>query len=102
MTPYEIPLTPQPQNFLISLAGVTYSMAVRWCEPASAWTIDIRDAEEQPLLTGVSLVTGTDLLGQHKHLGIGGQLVVQSDVELDRVPDFGSLGIAGHLYFLVG
>lgn len=102
MIPYEIPLTPQPQRFLISLGGVDYELTVSWCGPASAWTLDIRSADGSDIVVGISMVTGVDLLGQYKHLGLPGQLVAQSDVDLDRVPDFGSLGVSGHLYFLVG
>jgi len=100
MTPYEVPLTNAPQTFAITLAGVQYQFTVKWCGPAACWTLDIADSSGNPLIGSIPLVTGTDLLGQYAYLGIGGGLEVQSDVNLYDVPDFNSLGISGHLYFL--
>jgi hypothetical protein len=101
MTAYEIPLTPDPQDFFIQLLGKQLSVSLRWCEPAAAWTIDLKNDDGSPILLGLPLVTGSDLLGQHKHLGIPGSLFVQSDGDIGEVPTFDSLGVSGHLYFVV-
>ena len=100
MVPYEIPLSPRPQTFSVSLARVSYKMTVQWCTAARCWILDILTLDEIPLLLGLPMVTGVDLLGQHRHIGIGGGLAVQSDVDLNEVPTFESLGVHGHLYFL--
>ena len=65
-----------------------------------AWFLDLADANNNAVLTGIPLVTGLDLLAQYAYLGIGGMLVVQSDNDLSLVPDFNSLGVTGHLYFV--
>ena len=100
MTVNEIPLQPAAASFAIDLAGGGYRMALHWCAPAACWILDIADTDGAPVVQGVPLVTGADLLAQYASLGIGGALEVQSDSQTDKVPDFASLGVDGHLYFL--
>lgn len=97
----EIPLSGVPESFAISLAGIEYRLAVRWRDPAPGWVLDIADSSGNAVLSGVPLVTGADLLGQHKHLGIGGALYVQTDGNPDAVPTMANLGTGSHLYFVV-
>jgi len=99
MAVYEIPMTPQPQRFTISLGNTDYELLVRFCPPASCWVLDINTVEGVPLIAGIALVTGIDLLGQYGYLGIGGRLLVQSDTDINHVPQFNELGVTGHLYF---
>lgn len=96
----EIPLQPAAASFAIDLSGAGYRMALHWCAPAACWMLDIADADGAPVVLGVPLVTGADLLAQYDYLGIRGALEVQSDSDTDKVPDFASLGGDGHLYFL--
>lgn len=101
MTPYEIPLTSEAQQFQINLGDVTVTMTVRWCAPANCWIMEIADSAGVPIVQGIPLVTGVDLIGQYHYIGNVGQMVVQSDVEPYKVPDYGSLGQSSHLYLLV-
>jgi len=99
---FEVPLSPTPQRFSIPLAGVTYRMAVKWIEtPGGGWILDIADALGQPILGGIPLVTGADLLAQYSYMGFGGSLIVQTDSDPDAVPTFDTLGKTSHLYFVV-
>lgn len=100
-TVYEVPLSANPQAFAISLAGVTYGLTVRWNAAAASWTLSIADANGNPILGGLPLVTGADLLGQYGYLGIGGSLVVQTDHDTDALPTIDNLGAESHLYFVV-
>lgn len=100
MTPYEIPLTPSAQTFQIQLASALYSMEVWWCMPALCWMLSISDSSGVPILFGIPLVTGTDLLKQHRHLGLKGSLYVQSAADLNAVPQYNDLGVSGHVYFV--
>lgn len=102
MIPYEIPLSPEPQSFTIQLAGVEYFLALAWNRAASCWMLDISDADRNPLLLGIPVITGLDLLRQYRYLGFGGSLIVQTDFDADAVPTFENLGTTGRLYFLVG
>lgn len=103
MTPYEIPLTPAPQSFLISLLGVQYRFTLRYQDTvAGGWTLDLATAAGVDLVAGVPLVTGADLLGQYEYLGVGVPLFVATDGNLDAVPLFGNLGTEARLYFYTG
>src|ERR1700677_3277206 len=60
----EIPLTPINQTFPISLSGVTYTLTFQWRTPVGTWVMDIGDVNGNPLVSGIALVTGADLLAQ--------------------------------------
>lgn len=100
MTAYEIPLTPEAQTFQISLGSKQYRLTFKWNEVSSCWLLDIQDAQDVPLVMGIPVVTGTDLLKQYKYLGFEGQLVVQSQSEIDQIPTYESLGSDGLLFFV--
>lgn len=101
MRVFEIPTTPgTPQIKTIALAGVTYTLILHWCEPPQYWVLDIQDSVGTPIVSGLPLITGADLLNQYPYLGVGGMLVVQTDHDVDAVPTFSSLGLTGHLYFI--
>ncbi len=87
MALYEIPLTPEPQSFGISLAGRELRLAVRWAESTcpdapGGWLLDIYDAPDDlaPLVLGIPLVAGCDLLRPYAYLGIGGGLYLSGDM----------------------
>jgi hypothetical protein len=101
MTPFEIPLSPQAQFFQIEFGGVTYQLRAAWCDPGECWVLDINEPDGTPVLSGVPLVTGADLLDQFAYLGIGGQLIVQTDHDINAVPTDTNLGSTGHVYFVV-
>lgn len=100
MTAYEIPLISQPQTLSISLAGTTYNLRVTWCNPLGAWVLDVNDVNDDPIVNGIPLITGINLLAPYAYLGIGGRLVVQSDFDVNAMPTFANLGQTSHLYFL--
>lgn len=95
----EIPLTPNNQQFSISIGGQAFNMRVTWCD-AAGWILDLMDISGAALVSGIPLVTGTDLLGQYKHLGITGLLVVVVDSAAEEYPTKTNLGIGSHLYFI--
>lgn len=100
MARFEIPLSPQPQRFFIPLNGANYQFTVQWRDAdQGGWVLDIADAQGAPILSGVPLVTGADLLAQFAYLGIGGKLTVSTDYAPDAVPAFTNLGLTSHLYF---
>lgn len=102
----EIPLTPQQQRFSIQLASITYLMVMKWVNvDIGGWTLDIYPSDavpgtDEPIVGGIPLVTGTDLLDQYGYLNFGGSLVVQSDEKPAAVPTYTNLGLTSHLYFL--
>lgn len=100
-TAYQIPLQAQPQVLQVTLAGVQYQLTVRWNDANQAWTLDIADVNGNPIISGIPLVTGSDLLSPYAYLGIGGQLIVQTTNDTDAVPTLSNLGTSGNLYFVV-
>ena len=100
-TPYEIPLLPQAQQFNIVLGGTEYTLNVYWNNQNSTWVIDLLDSTGiTEILTGIPLVTGTDLFSQYAYLNLGGQLIAQTDGNIYAPPTYDNLGATGHLYFI--
>jgi hypothetical protein len=100
-TIYPIPLQPNPQQFTISLAGTSYTFTLRWRNATNGgWFLDIGDAQNNPLLSGIPLTTGASLLGQYEYVGIGGDLWVSTTSDPDAPPTFTNLGTDGNLYFV--
>ena len=99
MPMYEIPLTPEPQNFNISLAGIGYFLELLWNPSASAWQLNLSSANRTKIVSSIPLVTGSNLLEQLAYLGIGGSLFCSTDHDLTAPPTFDNLGVTGHLYF---
>ena len=98
---FEIPTLPAtPQKFSISLSGLSRQLRFTWCQAALCWIIDIADENGVPILAGVPIVTGADLLEQFAYLGIGGAMIAQTDHDADAVPTFDDLGLTGHLFFI--
>jgi len=98
---YEIPLqTATPQQLTVSLNGVQYQLTVRYNSQNAAWTLDIADSSGNAILQGIPMITGADLLEQFAYLGIGGQLICQTDNDVTAVPTFQNLGQTSHLYFI--
>jgi hypothetical protein len=79
MPVYEIPLSSEPQTFAIELAGVSYQLTFTWNETLLCWLLDVATATRVPIISGIPVVTGLDLLAQYTYLGFGGALVVQTD-----------------------
>lgn len=100
MTAYEVPLTGGAQSLVASLGSTEYRMTVRWCPPAACWVLDLDLTDGTAVAHGLPLVPGADMLGQLGHLGFEGQLRVQSLDAPDAIPDYGSLGTNGLLFFV--
>lgn len=102
MALYEIPLTPEPQSFDISLAGRELKLFVRYAQSPTAeapggWLLDIYDTPDDlvPLVMGIPLVAGCDLLATYGYLGLAGALYVSGDL----APTLDDLGTENLLLF---
>jgi len=98
MTINEIPLSGKSQSFQVVILNVSYVFTLIWRDAAAEWVLDIADASGIPLVQGLPLVTGCDLLGQYAYLGLGFQLCVATDGDPDAVPTYDNLGTQSHLY----
>ena len=99
-TAYEIPLTPEPQTFVVELPTGAVTMTLRYNEWAPCWQLSI-ERDGAMILEGLAVVPGVDILGQHAHLELGGKLEVQKSGDLLADVGYGDLGTAAKLYFLV-
>lgn len=99
---YEIPLSPDPQSFSITLGATEYRLSLLYLDTEEGgWLLDIGDTNGNAIVNGIPLVTGHDLLEQYAHLGFAGTLTVSTDADPDAVPTFDNLGLASHLFFTV-
>ena len=98
---FEIPLKGGTPSFqTVSLGGVRYQLFVHWCDPLGTWVLDLADQLGNPLVSGIPMVTGADLLAQYAYLSFGGALVAQSDFDWTEPPTFDNLGQTGHIYWI--
>lgn len=96
-----IPLSAPPQIFTAVLGGTTYTLTVQYRNTAGGgWVLDLGDVNNNPVLTGLPLVTGANLLAQYAYLGLGGGLYVQTTDDPDAVPTFTNLGTDALLYWV--
>jgi hypothetical protein len=103
-TIWEIPLTPRAQVMDVNLGGIVYTLNFRYNRVNSTWVMDIGDSLATPMIMGIPLVTGTDLLGQFRYLGIGGgvpmiTMTIAVGHSPDETPTYDDLGIDSHLYY---
>ena len=101
----EIPTRPgRPFSESVSLQGVTYTLVFKWNTVANVWTIDfLDDTGVTPIIRGIPLVTGCDLLEQFAYLPLAARLIltvmtIGPGLSPDNVPNFLDLGIDGRLY----
>lgn len=96
---YEIPTGPSQRIMTVALGTATYTLRLAYADaPDGGWFMDISDAAGNPLVCGVPLVTGIDLLGQYPDLGLNGSLYVISDgADRQIVPGYADLGVTSHL-----
>ena len=74
MSVYTIPLAARPERFAITLAGVTYTLRLTFCDTdEGVWILDFADATGTPILCGIPLLPAQNLLAQYQYLGIGGE-----------------------------
>jgi hypothetical protein len=104
---FTIPLQPaRSQTFRVTLQSIEYTFKLAWNAVAQIWILDIYDAlGTTPIIRGVPLVTGTDLLGQFAYLQVAAHAVLMAlsvgpAVSPDEPPTFNNLGIDGQLIYV--
>lgn len=97
---FKIPLNPNAQSFTTVLNGVEYGLTFKWNGDYDGWTLDIDDVNNDPLVHGIGLMTGADLLEQYQYLGFNGALVVINNSNPDAPPGYADLGVSCQLYFV--
>ncbi|MDR8026974.1 hypothetical protein KPA93_27545 [Burkholderia cenocepacia] len=100
MTTFEVPLSSDGQTFKVSLDGAIYQLTVQWRNAIGQWLLDIADANGDPLVNGIPLVTGCNLVEQYRYLGFNGGLWVQGADDPDDLPGYADLGSSSHLFWV--
>ncbi len=97
---WNLPLAPQIQSFGLVLAGCEYRLTLRWLEAEEGgWVVDFQEPDKaEPILLGLPLVAGCDLLFPFAYQAYGGGLRLSS--ELPAGPD--TLGTEVRLLFGAG
>lgn len=99
MSVYQIPLYPGAQQFLVTLDNKTLQIRLIWREAeGGGWFIDFLDVNEIPILCGIPLRCGHNLLGQYEYLGLGKmQAMINNDDRRD--PTYEDMGNNLELYW---
>lgn len=102
MTQYfSIPLKPEAQTFKTTLSGVDYWLTLTYIDvEEGGWILTIADASQNPIIAGIPLVTGANLLAQYESFGLPGRLWVQTTFNPDAVPTYQNLGSESFLYWV--
>ena len=95
-----LPLQPYPVRFTVRMADRGLVMATQYRDGLNGcWILDIDDDDAQvPLIHGIPLVTGIDLLEPWHYL-LDGSLYVIDDNGKDA-PGFEDLGVSAQLYYV--
>jgi len=106
MQRYEIPLSSMNQQFYFSFDGITtYWLRFYFNntqDEDALWLLDINDVNKNPIVCGIQIVTGVDLLGQFKYLGFPVILYCWSDgANPYAAPTYDNIGTNSHMYFEV-
>lgn len=104
MATFEIPLSSENQTLSLVMNGTAYILRLIFCQTTdenASWLLDINDQNNTPIVNGIPLVTGADLLEQYKYLGFGFILYCFTDGMPSAIPTFSNLGTTSHLYFQV-
>ena len=95
MSYFNIPLMATNQRFNVSLGNTTYKLQLIY--RVNKWFLDIFDVQNTPLICGLPLVMGDNLLIQHQHV-ISGSLLVMNTNENEQ-QSFTDLGKNITLYW---
>lgn len=87
VTQYLIPTTNIPQYFTWQAPdNTTYTLTVKWNDIMQFWFLDVGDIDNSPIVCGIPMVTGADLLGPYAYLDIGCQFFVYNGTNPDLPP----------------
>lgn len=97
-----IPVDNIPQRFTVELGGRAVTIRSRWNDVAGLWFVDIYDAATTaPIVLSMPLVTGINLLRQHRHKGLEGGLVAFTEGDQWAPPTFANLGAEGRVTYAI-
>lgn len=97
----EFPLRAEAQQMTIQLGITSYAVRFGWCDtPDGGWFIDIADIDGNPLVQGLPLTAGENVLQQFDYLGFPGEIRVMTDSSDLVEPTYANLGTNGKVLFI--
>lgn len=101
-TVQEFPLIPaSAQEMTITLGNKEYTIRFAWCDsPEGGWFMDLYDLQLNPMIRGIPLTAGENVLQQFDYLEMPGEIRVQVDENPLLEPSFENFGIAGKVVFV--
>ncbi|RXK32697.1 hypothetical protein BBD39_10155 [Arsenophonus endosymbiont of Bemisia tabaci Asia II 3] len=81
----------------VKLSDTVWQFRLTWRDSAG-WVLDMLTVDNQPVIQGIPLIAGENLLAQYQHLISEGKLVSLSDEESDI--NANTLGTTVKLYWI--
>lgn len=101
MATWYFPLLPQAQEMQIQLGDVDYTIRFGWCDTTDGgWFIDLSDVDGNPIIMGLPLTAGENVLQQFDYLKLPGEIRVQTDGSPLVEPTYDNLGSNGQVLFI--
>ncbi len=97
-TLYEIPVRNPPCVFSFEFPEQACRLRFAYEDGEGTWIMDVSNDDDTPIVHGIPLVTGLDLLGPYASLGLGARLFVLSAGDPSDIPAFADLGTSARLY----
>lgn len=98
---FNIPFSNTNQTFNITLNGQNLTITCVWNQEIPTWVASIQDTNTQtPIITGLALVTGCNLLSQFYYTGLTGAIVVYTKGDPGALPTFESLGNESSVFYI--
>jgi hypothetical protein len=102
MAVFEFPLSPSAQQMTVPIGARELTFRFAWSDsPAGGWFVDISSIDGTPLVRGLPLTAGENVLQQFNYLGIGGAIHVQTDVDPLVEPTYDNLGLNGRVFLVM-
>lgn len=101
MNSFRIPLSNAPsQEFSITLSGALYFINIRLNYRMQTWTLNLYDSDRQPLLYGIALVPGVDVLTPYNITNLGLLFAINLESPLEEIPTDDNFSDYGGLFYV--
>lgn len=94
MSLFELPMSDEPsQEFTCEIGGTNYLFRIQLNVRGNLWTMDVSTSDDEPILQGVALTLGVDLLSNERFTS--GLLFLvdytgkNADPTADKLADYG-------------
>jgi hypothetical protein len=87
-------------KFRISLSGVLFTLHMRYNTRMTRWILDVNDASDNPIISGIPVLIERNLVGQYATLAIPeGILFASDDTGNGQQPTLYSFGLDHSMWY---